>query len=123
MINDSRLPVVEELSAVYLTGEIVRLRWTADGCPICPVCGLVFHAQGEASWRKSGQFTEGGLPIVQPTWGICPDCNTEFGEDDVPARGESLELAWANLRREWLAKVGGNAEVLARIRLHLGLEA
>ena len=90
--------VVAETFAVHATGELVRLRRTSDGRPICPVCGMVWPAGADPAWEVTGERTPAGVPTVTPSWGICPGCGTEFGLDDEWGPGETLEAAWAALR-------------------------
>ena len=90
--------VVEGTFAVHGTGELVRLLRTAGGRPICPVCGMVWATGAESAWVETGERTPAGVAIVTPSWGICPGCWTQFGLDDDPEPGGTLESAWAALR-------------------------
>jgi hypothetical protein len=117
-----REPIVEEVVADAINGDVVRLRSTSDGRPICPVCGCVWSSGAEHAWDKTGSTIEGGLPVVGPSGGICPCCKTEFGNDDAPDPGETLEMSWAVLRERWLQKTGRNAAALEQVREHLGLD-
>ena len=79
---------------------IGTLRTTADGRPICPVCDMVgMSGSPEGAREKTGEFDSRGLPTVTPSWDICPGCGTQFGLDDTPEPGESLDEVWAALRR------------------------
>lgn len=118
----SQEPIVEEVVASAITGDVVRLRRTSDGRPICPVCGCVWRSGAEHAWDKTGSTTEGGLPVVDPSWEMCPCCKTEFGNDDAHGPDETLESSWAFLRERWLEKTGRSAAALEQVRDHLGLD-
>jgi hypothetical protein len=105
-----------EVSEAALTGDPVHLRTTPDGSPICPVCGSIFEVGAESAWTKTGEFTARGLPIVRPSWGICPCCHTEFGNDDTPNPGETLEAVWAELRQKWLQQAPNKSDALKQLR-------
>ncbi len=118
----SREPIVEERVVSAFTGETAHLRRTSDGCPICPVCGCVWSPGADHAWDYSGSKTEEGLPLVGPSGGICPCCITEFGNDDVPEPGETLDEVWADLRERWLQKRGRDAAAMEQVRDNLGLD-
>lgn len=85
------------------TGHIGHLCWTEDKRPVCPVCGTIWPYGAEAPWTETGSVNDDGVPIVSPSYGICLNCRTEFGIDDVPSSDEeSLNDSWAALRRLWL---------------------
>lgn len=112
--------IAEELVASWFSGDVVRLRTPADGRPICPVCGLKWDAGAEPAWAKNGEMTAEGVPLVEPNWGICPCCNTEFGNDDVNGPAETLEASWARLRADWLDKHGATDSARRQLRDNLG---
>lgn len=110
-----------EAARAATTGDLVHLRTASDGSPICPVCGCVWpHGAGHA-WGGTGEMAAHGLTIVGPSWDTCPCCKTEFGNDDVPDEGETLEQSWAVLRTRWLERVGRAPDVLAQLRHNLEL--
>jgi len=112
----------EELVASWFSGDVVRLRKPVDGRHVCPVCGMKWEAGAEPAWVKTSESTAEGLPMVEPNWGICPCCDTEFGNDDVNGPAESLGSSWARLRAEWLARDGATDAALKQLRENLGLD-
>src|SRR5687767_13633759 len=114
--------LIEEIVRADLTGNLVRLRTTAGGSPVCPVCGCLWSVGTEHAWQKQGNRDAGGVPTASPTFSICPCCNTEFGNDDIPGPNETLESTWAILRERWLKRVERSDKALAQLREHLGLE-
>ena len=99
----------------------LKLVWTPDGQAICPVCGVAWGSGAGHAWVETEQRTAEGLTVVTPSYWICPVCNTEFGNDDMPAEGETLEESWAWLRDRWLERVGRSPDVLERLRKNLGV--
>ncbi len=113
--------IIEESVASVFSGEIVRLRWAVDGRPICPVCGCKWHPGAESAWTKTGEFSNEGMPIVEPCWSSCTCCDTEFGNDDVPGPNGTLESSWASLRERWLQKTGMIDSSLQQLKNNLGI--
>ena len=105
-----------------LTNEVVILRRTPDGRPVCPVCGVAWPSGAEHAWSGSGERNPEGLLIVAPSYDICPSCKTEFGNDDIPDSGESLADSWAWLRGKWLEQAGRSMDVVARLKKNLGVD-
>ena len=104
------------------TGAVGHLRTTPDGKPVCPVCGCVWPNGAEAAWSETGEAFPDGVAIVAPSWDICPCCHTEFGNEDVPDHGNSLDHVWAVLRQKWLQHVGRSADALRQVRENLGVD-
>lgn len=52
--NDPREPVELSLVSVF-SGETLRLKWTADGRPICPVCRETWPKNAEHAWTLTGE--------------------------------------------------------------------
>jgi hypothetical protein len=100
----------------------VSLRSTAEGEPICPVCGAIWAAGAEHAWHLTNETTDDGLVVVMPSWSICMQCETEFGNDDIPEEGQTLDQSWALLRAKWLARSSRTPEALAQLRTNLHLE-
>jgi hypothetical protein len=121
-MSSSREAVLEEMAASAITGEVVCLRRTSDGRPICPVCGYAWPLGVEHAWVKKDSANGGGWPIAYPSWDICPCSKTQFGDDDAHGPEDTLESTWAFLREQWLQETGRSAAALKQVRDHLGLD-
>ncbi len=72
-------------------GETVAL--LSDGLRwVCPVCG--YAELGEAPYDMKGVAS----------FGICPECKTEFGYDDADIGVMTLQSKWKGLRFQYLEK-------------------
>jgi hypothetical protein len=100
----------------------VVLRTTSAGAPVCPVCGAISPPGSEAAWHDSGQKTRDGMTIVAPSYGVCPTCHTEYGNDDMPAPSQTLDQRWGVLRERWWEQNGRSPVALAQLRENLGLK-
>src|ERR1700754_1317275 len=76
-----------------LNGESFELPFIGESS-VCPVCGLVGPPNAEPPWEETGETSSDGTPIASPSYGICPCCRTEFGNDDIPDPGQSLADSW-----------------------------
>jgi hypothetical protein len=117
-VGPQRIP---EIVWADVVRQKVTLYRTSDNRPVCPVCGRLWAVGGEHAWHDTPQRTAEGLVVVMPSWAICIECGTEFGSDDAPAEGETLEDAWAQLRQRWLERVGRNPTALRQLSENLGL--
>lgn len=114
-----------DLEAIYWAEPVkqsIKLRTNLTGQPVCPVCGTAWDVGAEHAWCVTGQVTRDGSAVVVASYSICPVCNTEFGNDDIPSEGETLEQSWAWLRGQWLERVGRTPDILDQLRTNLGLD-
>ena len=101
--------------------DVVRripIAFTDDGRSLCPVCGV---EGGEEShvWAYKGQD---GSWVGSPSFDICPECGTLFGDSDIPAPGESIEDSWSVLRTRYLIEKHWSENARRRIRENLGID-
>jgi hypothetical protein len=95
-------------------GDDVRLPYGDDGMPYCPICGAALN------WCLA--YHDDGCPSEE----ICPGCNTQFGDDDLPPRelaGMSTDNYFNMIRLQWLNQEGWKKELIDQMRDVLGIEA
>lgn len=73
----------------------------------CPFCG-VLHGE-------YGMYDSNGNPSYDF---ICPDCNVQAGDDDVPANdaSQSQDQYIQSVRQKWLNRVSWKAECIERLK-------
>ncbi len=107
------------------TGEIIEMHRTPRGAFVCPVCAYEYDASLGPPYEAGGDPDEEGVQsgFARFDW-ICPDCNTQYGEDDAPSLDGSPPMAeqWEQLRLAWLQETGWPEEVLKRLHDYLGID-
>ena len=104
------------------TDEKLEVRQAPSGGYICPVCGHVHLPCGEAPWEDT--TTEHfRTPFATGSFGFCPDCDTQYGFDDVPpfSGGMTFLEKWWQLRLRWLDQNGWAPAMLGRVVENLGI--